>query len=678
MIGDRPVRSRRRGLVPRKLFFVYCLTFLLITVHQAERVAEWLDDLGLAREGAVSENALKASAFIRENIVPLGPARLNAFEDNLLARTNYKIFSTLPAAGDHSAANTVVTPPPLPSRVPPADPDPADEPTEIIPSNRNAALKPPEATEPMLLWQAMNQPEAPPPPRTNAAGVFNPESVLLLGDSMMLEGMGPQLQRLLKNTEGLTVNRTGRYGTGLCRLDTFDWLGYFDETLDKYQPDLVILTLGANDPQDIVDTEKKRVFLGTDEWNEIYAGRVADLLQRAEARGVKVFWIGLPIMGRQPYGQRVSGINEVTAEACVAATNCSFWDSWLSMADSRGNYAAFLRDDKGKNHRVRSKDSIHLTEYGGRIMAEKFLAETADWVDYAQPEATDAPPPATVKIPGQDAAIAPSAGEGGEVSLENLITEYNFFSAARNKNTVFYLAAPQTESNEAGPFPVIILLHGAWDGAGIWLKQLTTKTLSALANQHKVILAMPDGEPFGWYLDGLQTPIETYLIKEFIPHLQSLPQVDPNRLAVTGLSMGGHGALTMTLKHPELFKAAAAMSGITNLAAHAGDGHPVNRQLNIDKVLGPAGDEGRNWASHSALTLTRQNPQILAAKPIMLSAGLDDTLTLDENRAYHQFLLDCSLPHVYREEPGAHDWNYWAAELPVQVEFLARALNEKE
>ncbi len=104
----------------------------------------------------------------------------------------------------------------------------------------------------------------------------------------------------------------------------------------------------------------------------------------AEAAGTRVFWVGLPIMGREPYGGRVKELNQVVAGACETSAVCEFWDAWLSVADQDGKYSVQAKDAEGKTVRVRAKDSIHLTEKGGEIMAEKFLAETGDWADYQQ------------------------------------------------------------------------------------------------------------------------------------------------------------------------------------------------------------------------------------------------------------------------------------------------------
>jgi hypothetical protein len=360
MSAERRLRSKRRGLNPTKAVFIYVVALGLVCYHQAGLVADWLDELALGSGGVISETAFKLSAKIREKVVPRGPAQMNEAEDKFLALIPAALMGQKPAP-----------PPPLSGQL-----SQIVRKLKPLPTGPVARLDAPPPNSP-----APDTPPAEPVPEPPK--IFNPARVLLLGDSMMLEGLGPQLQRELKKYAGLEVSRDGRYGTGLTRLDAFDWLAYFDQMLTTYTPNLVILTLGANDAQDILVPEgpKKRIRLGGEEWNAIYSGRVAALLNQAAARQAQVFWVGLPIMGREPYGRRIAGINALVAEVCTAAPNCRFWDSWLAVADGRERYSSFIRDEQGKSVRVRAKDAIHLTEDGGRVMAAKFLAETADWAE---------------------------------------------------------------------------------------------------------------------------------------------------------------------------------------------------------------------------------------------------------------------------------------------------------
>jgi S-formylglutathione hydrolase FrmB len=384
------------------------------------------------------------------------------------------------------------------------------------------------------------------------------------------------------------------------------------------------------------------------------------------------------------------------------------------VADSQGRFTSFRLNEAGRHIRIRAKDFIHLTEDGGRIMAQKFLAETADWADYrVKPPVDPRPPalnPAVPPLPPSirplsprpeatgevldendflepapesrpetaEPAPAPSAGDNGEEDPAGpaaLWSEHSFHAPALGRATTCRLVLPRAGPGRPGPFPVIFLLHGAWDGPEAWERELGRPALLSLADRLGVILALPDGGPFGWYLDGRETAGETFLTVDFLAEVRRLAAADPGRLAVAGLSMGGHGALTLALKHPDLFQAAAALSAVTDLAAHAGGRRRVDPELAIDRVLGPAGPEGRNWRPFGAAGLWAARPAAWGDRPLLLGVGRNDRLTLDENRAFHRQLVRLGVPHVYRERPGGHDWNYWSVELPGLLEFLARNLN---
>lgn len=695
MFLERKLRSKRRGLNPTKIVFVYVVALGLVTFHQAGRLADWLDDLALNSSGVISDSAFWLSEKVRSSVVPHGPAQMNEVEDKLLAYfppTLSTIPAQSPSLAQESLRRTHNYSKPTPRHraqakiLPPTDltSATANTPPSVIYQTPDT---PPEITRPQ------EEPEEKP-------SLLNPKRVLLLGDSMMLEGLGPQLQRELKKNPGLEVSRDGRYGTGLVRLDAFDWLAYFDQTLAKYEPDLVIITIGANDTQDILNPEgpRKRITVATPEWNSVYSERVGQILQKAATRKATVFWVGLPIMGQEPYGQRAANINNLAQEVCSKAPNCHFWDSWLSVADDQGKFTSFLRDGEGKSLRIRAKDAIHLTEAGGRIMAEKFLSETAKWVDYRQkpqeaapPSTPDvapaaSPPPLSFKAPAQPALapvfadlrpLAPSAGDGETVAAAQTnsgsFAEHTFYSQIRKKNTPYFIAAPEG----AGPFPVIFLLHGAWDGAETWAQHLGPEKLARLATDQKVVLVMPDGEPFGWYLDGAETAIESYLMQELLPLVFKEKNIDSQKVGVTGLSMGGHGALTLALKYPKIFKAVGSLSGITDLAAHSGS-RKLNLALRLDRALGPAGEAGQNWAPFGAMGMTASHPQVWAGRPLILSVGRDDQFTVAENQKLHKLLASLKVEHIYLEDDGGHDWDYWEAQLPVQLEFLGRHLYKLE
>ena len=111
--------------------------------------------------------------------------------------------------------------------------------------------------------------------------------MLLVGDSMMMEGFGPVLQRTLRKRPDLDVVREGKYSTGLSRQDYFDWPAQLEKLVGKYNPDMVVICMGANDPQDIIDETRKRHHADSESWKTIYRSRAERLLAVATAKGAK-------------------------------------------------------------------------------------------------------------------------------------------------------------------------------------------------------------------------------------------------------------------------------------------------------------------------------------------------------------------------------------------------------
>src|SRR5690606_41198449 len=82
-----------------------------------------------------------------------------------------------------------------------------------------------------------------------------------------------------------------------------------------------------------------------------------------------------------------------------------------------------------------------------------------------------------------------------------------------------------------------------------------------------LIIVTPSVGPASYYYDSPMLDsvrYETYIINELIPHIDKSYRTFARKesRAITGLSMGGHGAMLLSAKHPELFIAAGSMSGV--------------------------------------------------------------------------------------------------------------------
>ncbi|WP_310393207.1 alpha/beta hydrolase family protein [Hymenobacter sp.] len=254
-------------------------------------------------------------------------------------------------------------------------------------------------------------------------------------------------------------------------------------------------------------------------------------------------------------------------------------------------------------------------------------------------------------------------------------------SAAMKKTYRAAVVLPASYAkNKKARYPVLYLLHGAFGHFADWLKNPADKQLvHRLADQHNLIVVLPEGETFSFYLDSPISPasqFETYLTKEVLPKIDQTYRTVPEGRArvIAGLSMGGHGALYLTARHPDLYAAAGSMSGALDLMSFNRRLSPTEAAQRAElwaPILGAETANPERFATNSVINLVDQLQR--TGRPLILDCGVDDGL-LDINREVHRRLLYNRTPHEYTERPGAHTWEYWQAALPGQVLFLAAVL----
>ena len=384
------------GLTPFKVIIIYLVAFGLVSLHEVDRLSSWAKELswdwGVGAQTAdlwqdvdqfanwtgLLEVTKAESAWLDGMKFPI----VGVISDSLIPE-HKKRDHDLIEEGLTSGATDVVAPAGSLKDQAPETPLAMTD-GSLIP---DFTVKP-QASGPCFGIEGFGTtwPQTSPENLAVEPTRLSPSHILIAGDSMILEGFGVALERRLKGLPGLTVVRKGRYSSGLARPDYFNWMPYLKELLDKYKPDLLVVSLGANDPQDIVDEHGKRHYVATPDWNEQYAARARQFIETAQEAGCFIFWVGLPIMGRAPYGARIENLNEVVRGVCQDSAGCTYVDTWLVLADSKGDYTTFIKNSKGKHIRIRAKDRIHLTEAGGEIMVDHFLEDAEQYVKLPEPE----------------------------------------------------------------------------------------------------------------------------------------------------------------------------------------------------------------------------------------------------------------------------------------------------
>jgi S-formylglutathione hydrolase FrmB len=224
-----------------------------------------------------------------------------------------------------------------------------------------------------------------------------------------------------------------------------------------------------------------------------------------------------------------------------------------------------------------------------------------------------------------------------------------------------YAAAPDRR------FPVIYLLHGYGGDYTEWQRVGVVEEAAGLL----ALVVMPEGDK-SFYVNHHDDPKgkwEDYLTRDVVSFVDRTYRTQARRegRAISGLSMGGYGAMVLGLRHPELFGCAASHSGALGVPAPASPGEIDER---LSRIFGPADSAERKV--YDLKTLLREIPK--ESRPeIYLDCGSKDFL-LEWNRSLVAELSKLGYGYEYREMPGGHSFDYWKRNVRYSMNYQLAAL----
>lgn len=245
-------------------------------------------------------------------------------------------------------------------------------------------------------------------------------------------------------------------------------------------------------------------------------------------------------------------------------------------------------------------------------------------------------------------------------------------SPAMGKTLHAGVVLPQSYKKSKASYPVLYLLHGYSGDFRDWLTKTPDKQLlHRLADQYNIIVTT-DGGYSGWYLDSpinQGSQFETFITEELINKIDKTYRTKSGRngRVITGLSMGGHGALYLATRHPSLYCAAGSMSGALDMATISW------KELDeyFVSIIGPRNASPDLYKENSVVNMV--DKMKANNLPLLFDCGVDDFL-IESNRELHRRLVYNRVPHDYIERPGAHTWPYWENALPYQLVFFQKIL----
>ena len=250
------------------------------------------------------------------------------------------------------------------------------------------------------------------------------------------------------------------------------------------------------------------------------------------------------------------------------------------------------------------------------------------------------------------------------ISFAAKVETLQIYSPSMKKNIKCVVVKPKKIKSN---LPVVYLLHGYSDNYASWVEGFDTKEL---VDKYKVIAVSPDGAYSSWYLDS---PVdstmryETFISKELVSYIDNNYQTirHRNARAITGLSMGGHGALYNAIRNKNVFGAAGSMSGGVDII-------PFPENWDLSKRLGPIDSNLENWKAHTVMT------QIENLQPgeleLIIDCGVDDFF-FEVNEKLHRRLLEKKISHRYITDKGEHNITYWRKAQHYHFLFFSQYFN---
>lgn len=242
-----------------------------------------------------------------------------------------------------------------------------------------------------------------------------------------------------------------------------------------------------------------------------------------------------------------------------------------------------------------------------------------------------------------------------------------------NKDFSVYLPAGYEDSDRR--FPVLFLLHPAGGTHEMWISmgQLPQIADDAIRSGMALpmIIVIPDASGtgefhLGQHLGYFSVPdwdYEAYFHNELIPLIDASYRTlaDKHHRAITGASMGGEAAIAYAQKHPGLYAASCAISGIV--------GHPEQSKMAMTDKDYAASLLANNPSAYVENATPAQVEQLKSVR-WYIDCG-DNDFFYEGNVEFFLAMKRKGIPIDYRMRSGVHGWYYWVTGLAPVLHFLS-------
>ena len=237
-------------------------------------------------------------------------------------------------------------------------------------------------------------------------------------------------------------------------------------------------------------------------------------------------------------------------------------------------------------------------------------------------------------------------------------------------------------------YPALYFLHGLGQNEQTLFNTGGWNLIEDLRRQHRIgdfLIIAPEGRR-SFYINSVDNSFRysDFFLQEFMPYIESRYRVLHSRSgrAITGISMGGYGALRFAFAHPELFSAVSAQSPALITQTPQEIDATERSGTSLGRLLGVAFGEPVNiphWKENSVFNLAKRNTPSLRRLAIYFNCGNADDYGFEDGAdALHRQLQAEGVKHEFHLYSGDHSLTYFLTHMIEVMQFHSRVFAEQK
>lgn len=234
-------------------------------------------------------------------------------------------------------------------------------------------------------------------------------------------------------------------------------------------------------------------------------------------------------------------------------------------------------------------------------------------------------------------------------------------------------------ASKSTTYPVLYFLHGLGENEQTLFKTGGWNLVEDLRQQHKIadfLIVTPEAKA-SFYVNSADGKVRysDFFLHEFLPYIESRYRIRRSRhsRAISGISMGGYGALRFAFAYPEIFSAVSAQSAALMTASPQELNSTMHSGTPLGRLLGPVFGDPINvahWGENDPFVLAKKNRLAISKVAIYFNCGRDDEYQFENGaEALHRQLDSEGIKHEYQLYPGDHSASYFLDHLGEVMQF---------